>query len=133
MLDILTCVGNGEISKRSEQCSKYNIAHKNLPKLETIVNNELAQIHTWLCANKLSLNIDKSNFVYIILLKYLGITLDKKSQLEKTYSINLEENKKKYRYSNKNRYYVNLEILINLYYSIVYPLLTYCLVTWSNT
>ena len=100
MLDILTCVGNGEISKRSEQCSKYNIAHKNLPKLETIVNNELAQIHTWLCANKLSLNIDKSNFVLfhpaqrklaasINLcinqmslnekdnIRYLGITLDK--------------------------------------------------------
>ena len=38
----------------------------------------------------------------------------------------------------KTRYYVNFEILISLYYSIVYPLLTYGLlthglVTWGNS
>ena len=37
--------------------------HKNLKLLELKVNNELVHIHTWLSANKLSLNIDKSNFV----------------------------------------------------------------------
>ena len=31
--------------------------------LENKINEELANIHTWLCANKLSLNIDKTNFV----------------------------------------------------------------------
>ena len=35
--------------------------HKNLKLLELKVNNELVHIHTWLSANKLSLN--KSNFV----------------------------------------------------------------------
>ena len=37
--------------------------HKNLRDLETILNNEVVNVHTWLCTNRLSLNIDKSNFV----------------------------------------------------------------------
>ena len=31
--------------------------------LESLINSELEKVHTWLCANRLSLNIDKSNFV----------------------------------------------------------------------
>ena len=37
--------------------------HKSLSILESDINNELVNINTWLCANKLSLNIKKSNFV----------------------------------------------------------------------
>ena len=43
--------------------SNLFFAHKNLSQLEIIVNNELTHINNWLCANKLSLNIEKSNFV----------------------------------------------------------------------
>ena len=38
-------------------------AESSLESLETKVNLELKRIHNWLCCNKLSLNIDKSNFV----------------------------------------------------------------------
>ena len=38
-------------------------ANKSLAALEQIASKELAHIHEWLCANKLSLNIKKSNFV----------------------------------------------------------------------
>ena len=31
--------------------------------LESLINSELEKVLNWLCANKLSLNIDKSNFV----------------------------------------------------------------------
>ena len=37
--------------------------HKNLLTLQSNINMELNNIYIWLCANKLSLNIDKSNFV----------------------------------------------------------------------
>ncbi len=37
--------------------------HKNLDTLQLNVNKELTNIHTWLCANKLSLNMEKSNFI----------------------------------------------------------------------
>ena len=43
--------------------SNLFFTHKNLSQLELIVNNELSYVHTWLCANKLSLNIVKSSFV----------------------------------------------------------------------
>ena len=36
---------------------------KNLKDLETIVNNEQQNLFNWLTANKLTLNINKSNFV----------------------------------------------------------------------
>ena len=34
-----------------------------LQYIEETVNRELGEINTWLCANKLSLNIDKTHFV----------------------------------------------------------------------
>lgn len=37
--------------------------HKDINILESEINSELANVHTWLSANKLSLNIEKSNFV----------------------------------------------------------------------
>ena len=36
--------------------------HESLQQLQENINAELINIHTWLCANKLSLNIEKSNF-----------------------------------------------------------------------
>ena len=37
--------------------------HKNLSTLESDINGELDNINEWLCANRLSLNMKKSNFV----------------------------------------------------------------------
>ena len=37
--------------------------HKDINILEGKINSELANVHIWLSANKLSLNIKKSNFV----------------------------------------------------------------------
>ena len=37
-------------------------AHKSLENLVQITNDELQKVNDWLCANKLSLNVDKSNF-----------------------------------------------------------------------
>ena len=39
------------------------LANNNLKELETLVNRELGNVNEWLKANKLSLNIKKSNFV----------------------------------------------------------------------
>ena len=37
--------------------------NKSLQKLQNRINSELINVHTWLSANKLSLNIEKSNFI----------------------------------------------------------------------
>ena len=40
-------------------------ANKNLKSLEQIVNQELCKLYIWLTANKLTLNIKKTNFVIV--------------------------------------------------------------------
>ena len=37
--------------------------HKSLSFLQAIINDELTNVHSWLCANKLSLNAENSSFV----------------------------------------------------------------------
>ena len=45
--------------------SKFNVRNSGitLNNLEMSLNQELINIHNWLCANKLSLNVDKSYFI----------------------------------------------------------------------
>ena len=129
---------------------------KILKVLESKVNNEVVNIHTWLSANKLSLNIDKSNFIifhppqkklpfHVTLslngrnlnqeysIKYLGIVIDShlswKSQVSYI-AIKIERN---IGILSKLRYYVNLDILVKLYYALRYPFLIYGLISWGNT
>ena len=54
------------------------LANNNLKELESLVNRELGNVNEWLNANKLSLNIKKSNFVIFphgkrICPSYLGL------------------------------------------------------------
>ena len=113
-------------------------SHKDVRCLETIINNELKLVFDWLCANKLSLNVNKSNFVLFHpyqkkmvspfslcindnpvkqekYVKYLGILLD--SNL--TWKPHICEISKKVRRGigilSKIRHYVNIRILIQLY------------------
>ena len=39
------------------------LKHKNINILVRNLNNKLCKVNSWLCANKLSLHMDKSNFV----------------------------------------------------------------------
>ena len=118
------------------------------------VNNELMKINQWLIANRLSLNIDKSNYVIfqpsqkkseIISLsisskcltreksvKYLGVIFDEHlnwkchvNQISKKISRNIG-------ILAKMRYYVPQNILKQLYYCLIYPYLTYGILVWGN-
>ena len=68
---LLFLVYINDISNSSDQLKIYLFADdtnllyadKNLRELENKVNTELSKIYDWLVANKLSLNIKKSNFV----------------------------------------------------------------------
>ena len=68
---LLFLVYINDISNSSDQLKFYLFADdtkllyadKNLRELEIKVNTELSKIYDWLLANKLSLNIKKSNFV----------------------------------------------------------------------
>ena len=43
--------------------SNLFFSHSDLTILEELVNTQLSNVYKWLCANKLSLNRDKTNFV----------------------------------------------------------------------
>jgi len=49
-------------------------ADKNLKSLESTVNDELCKLYDWLIANKLTLNIKKSNYVIFDQDKKMSIT-----------------------------------------------------------
>ena len=131
-------------------------SHKSLQCLEAKVNVELNNVNNWLCVNKLSLNIDKSNFVifhpsqkkaqYPINLiinnkileekkyvKYLGIIMD----CNLNWKQHIHELSKKVSRSigilSKLCHYVPQSILIQIYYSIVFPFLIYGVLIWGNT
>ena len=128
--------------------SNLFFSHKNLQTLESIVNNELSNIHEWLCANRLSLNTDKINYVLFHTvqkhitdcfslklnnkqiskkkcIKYLGVLID--SHLNwKEHILNLSKKlSKSIGIICKLRHFVNIQTLIQLYYAIVFPFLTY--------
>ena len=116
--------------------------------LKTAVNVELGKVSQWLFANKLSVNIEKTSFVVFHSpqrriahklnlsisnmsvksdnqFKYLGLIFD--SNLNwKPYVHELSKKVSRgIGVLSKIRYYVNRNILHQLYYSIIYPFLAY--------
>lgn len=109
-----------------------------------------------LAANKLSLNVEKSHFVIFhppqkkvtmnielsigtkflkpeSCVKYLGIYLD--CNLNWKHHINAISKKisRNNRVLSKIRHFVSSNILTMLYFSLIYPFLTYGLIVWGNT
>ena len=126
----------------------------NLTYLKNTMNEELVKLYEWLCINRLSLNVSKTNFVIfcptnkpkipvnilinneqineVPYVKYLGILLD--SQLSFKYHI--DEVKKKISRSigilYKLKPFVTKKILTNVYYAIIYPFILYGIEVWGN-
>ena len=131
-------------------------ADKNLVTLETIVNNQILHVHRWLCANKLSLNVEKSNYIifhpvqkkvnYQVKISlngqplkqefdtsYLGVVIDCHRNWKAHISMLSKKIKRNVGAISKIRHFVSSDILRNLYYSLIYPYLIYGLVVWGNT
>ena len=122
---------------------------------EDLLNRELAKVSTWLAANKLSLNVKKSNFLHFhhgrckkpslklklngtdveekTVTKYLGVLIDNKL----SWKHHIEHVKVKLSKGNgmisKIRYFVNNTCLLNLFYSFVQSHINYNLINWSST
>ena len=135
-------------------------ADKNLKDLETIINNELQNPYNWLTANKLTLNIKKSNFVifhpyqkqlasqpklsmfddekniYVRLeskvsIKYLDVLIDQ--NLSWIYHILLlQKISKNVWLLAKLRHSVPRPILLNIFKSLIHSYLTYGLAAWCQ-
>ena len=126
---------------------------KNPKRLQNNINHELNKINNWMKINKLSINYDKTNYMIftkkrndsnfclqldghelqrVTNAKYLGVILnDKLNWTSHINNIYTKISKASYILC-KIRHYVNLNTLKMIYYSLVYPHLTYCISSWGG-
>ena len=139
-------------------CRWYShlFSHKNRKELERILNEELTHVSSWLIANKLSLNVGKSNLLLFRTrndktdfhldikingltieekeyAKYLGILIDNKLSFSKQ----TEHVKSKLIKGNAIlsivRHFLPKQILINTYNAYIQPHIDYGLNVWGHT
>ena len=124
-------------------------------RLELIINKELKKLHEWLIVNRLSLNIDKTNFVVfhpynkplkqnITLkiykkaisekdyVKYLGVLIDSTLTWKNHIDNVSSKISKSIGLLYKIRHFVTMDIMKILYYSLVYPHLLYAIEVWGS-
>ena len=129
---------------------------ENLDLLQRTVNNELKKVKIWLDVNKLSLNIDKTNFIIFkspqhsssqiinvkignlpikktCYVKFLGVLLDENL----SWKYHLTELSKKLARTCvmffKVRHFLPINVLICLYNSLFSPFLQYGILVWGLT
>ena len=136
-------------------------ANKNLKSLETVMTNELLKVLNWLTANKLSLNVKKTNYIifypyqkrlnYDVNIKILDSRVNKYFNLERKeyvkylrvmidnhlswkYHINYVALKisRNIRIVSKLRHFVPPKTLYGIYNSLIFPYLSYGLVAWGQ-
>ena len=130
--------------------------NKNIDTLQVNINEELPKIHTWLCANRLSLNIKKTSFVIFhspqkrittqisllihnfpikqeYCIKYLGILIDSNLNWKSHIGYVAKKIKRGVGVLSKLRYFTNIHILKKLYYALIQPFLVYGIIVWGNT
>ena len=131
--------------------------NKSLQILQNRINSELINVHTWLSANKLSLNIEKSNFIIFhppqkrlqdfsfnlslnnkklkreYCIKYLGILIDSHLSWKPQVDFVVKKIRRSIGILSKLRRYIDLSILLKLYYALIYPFLIYGIIIWGNT
>ena len=124
--------------------------------ITTLINQELYKLSTWLKANKLSLNTDKTYYIifhrtriklkvneYPIIMnnsllsnikthKYLGVILDSKMSWIQHIAYVKNKVSKGIGIMFKARTYLDRRSLINLYNVYIYPYLIYCVESWGN-
>ena len=126
---------------------------KSNPETERILNSELNKVTDWLAANKLSLNVGKSNFMHFANLKENNITIKINGTIiqEKTitkYLGTIIDNKLSWKqhteYINtklsralgiirKIKYVTPRDVLVQLYYALMNSYVSYSLLNWSST
>ena len=126
----------------------------NLKEMEDELNSELSKISIWLRANKLSLNIGKTHFMLfsnkkrrhydlnikidetkieeVKKTKFLGVIIDNKLTWKDHVAHVASKVSKGMGMIIKARNYLNRKGLLTLYYTFVYPYLTYCNHIWGN-
>ena len=126
----------------------------NLNDIVSEINKEIANIYAWVKANKLSLNIDKTNFMLftpkcvprsingifidgnkimeVTETKFLGVVIDCKLNWSPHITYISKKVAKGVGIILKARKLFDQETLLTLYYTFVYPYLNYCIHVWGK-
>src|SRR6218665_176218 len=132
------------------------VSHKSYDQLFSVVNLELGYVNNWCRANKLSLNVMKTNYILftsrrkqipptegilkisdalipvVSTTKFLGVYLDR--YLTWNYHTDQISSKvaKNTGILSRISYLLSSNIRINLYYSMIHPFLAYCNLVWAS-
>ena len=127
---------------------------KDCSDLQRKVNQELIYITDWLDTNKLSLNINKTNYMVfckrktpadmsikirnneigrVYFTKFLGVQVDHKLEWKEHINYISQKLSKSIGIISKAKRILNKSTLINLYYTFVYPYFSYCIHIWGKS
>jgi hypothetical protein len=136
--------------------SNVFISHSSYSELFKILNKELILVSDWFKANRLSLNLNKTNYILfsshrkstpqekgnvmidsidipqVTSVKFLGVYLDQ----HVTWNTHIEQISRKIAKNigilSRISYQLPSNILLTLYYSMIYPYLAYCNMIWAS-
>ena len=122
----------------------------------SVMNSELTKISLWMKSNKLSVNIKKTNYVIfkpkqksvrmssqisldsiplkqVTEVKFLGIYIDEGLTWKSHISYICKKISKSVGIMYRFRFLLSSNTKKSLYYTLIYPYLTYCTTVWSST
>ena len=131
-------------------------SHSDLNKLHSTLNDELRNFDVWLKCNKLSVNLQKTNYIIFKsrqkklnynftlffgnqslnqanLTKFLGVYVDEYLTWKHHISFICKQISKSVGIIFRSRFYLSSKTKVTLYYALIYPYITYCNSTWSST
>jgi len=131
-------------------------SHKSLDNLMDLVNSELATVADWFRANRLSLNLSKTNFIIfrshrksipnqnfnisidnkpilqVKSTKFLGVYVDEHLTWKQHITQISNKIAKNVGILSRISYLLPRNIISNLYYSLIQPYLIYCNIVWAS-
>ena len=130
------------------------VSHKNLENLQNLLESELTHVYDWLVANKLSLNVKKTNFMafqnmngnnttidikvnghtipQVKVTKYLGVHIDDKLTFKNHTSHIANKLSKGNRLLAKLRHFTDQSNLLNFYHANLHSHINYCSNAWGS-
>ena len=155
--DLPNCLEQTEASMFADDTNISSIGNSPAD-IEVKLNNDLYNVNnSWLIANKLTLNVKKTEFMLIaskrklkqfsydpcILIgnhnikqvtnkKVLGITLDDELRWHKHNDLQCKKLSKSIALLRRSKRFVNQNVLTNMYNSLVLPQFTYCSNVWND-